>query len=47
MFYTQHVTGTFVNHVDDKSSLVHLKLRSNFLERKYVCHVALIKNEIL
>jgi hypothetical protein len=33
----------FVTHVDDKNSLVHLELRSNFLERKYVCYVAVIK----
>jgi len=47
MFCTQHVTGIFVIHVDDKGSLVHLKLRCNFLERKYVCDVAFIKNKIL
>jgi CTP:phosphocholine cytidylyltransferase-like protein len=47
MFCIQPVTVIFITHVDDKNSLVHLELRSNFLERKYVCYVAVIKKNTL
>jgi hypothetical protein len=41
----QPVIGIFVLHADENSSLVHLKMRSNFLGRKYVCHVVFVKKQ--